>query len=48
MKKKILFMINSLHGGGAEKVLQTILNNINLAEYDITLYSVNEDEPRDK
>lgn len=48
MKKKILFMINSLHGGGAEKVLQTILNNINLAEYDITLYSVNEDEPHDK
>ena len=40
-KSKVMFMCNSLHGGGAERVLQTILNNIG-NEFDITVYSVNE------
>lgn len=38
--KKIMFMTNTLYGGGAEKVLQTILRNINYEKYDVTLYSM--------
>ena len=35
-----MFMVNSLYGGGAEKILQTILNNIDSNKYNITLYSM--------
>ena len=42
-KKRLLFFANSLYGGGAEKVLQTLLINLDSYKYDITLYSVNED-----
>lgn len=38
--KKILIMNNSLSGGGAERILQTLLDHINYQKYDITLYSV--------
>ena len=41
--RKILIMNNSLHGGGAERVLQTLLNHIDYQKYDITLYSVLKD-----
>lgn len=44
MKKKIMFMINSLYGGGAEKVLQTILNNLDTSKYEITLYSMHREK----
>lgn len=44
MKKKLLFLTNSLSGGGAEKVLHTLLNNLDLTKYSITVYSVNEDK----
>ena len=37
MKKKILFIITSLAGGGAEKVLMTILHNFDYEKYDVTL-----------
>ena len=40
MKKRIMFMVNSLYGGGAEKVLQTLLRHLDLTRYDITLYSM--------
>lgn len=40
MKKKIMIMVNSLYGGGAEKVLQTLLRHLDLTRYDITLYSM--------
>ena len=33
-------MINSLNGGGAEKVLQTLLANLDYCKYDVTLYSM--------
>ena len=36
-RKKILFLIESLSGGGAEKILTTILNNINTNKFDVTL-----------
>mgnify|MGYP005961117883 CR=1 FL=1 len=40
-KKKVVFFINGLYGGGAEKVLQTLLQHINYDKFEITLYSVN-------
>jgi glycosyltransferase involved in cell wall biosynthesis len=36
-KKKILFLINSLGEGGAEKVLVNLANNINKSKYNITI-----------
>lgn len=38
--KKILFFIESLAGGGAEKVLTTLVKNINKQEFDVTVLSV--------
>ena len=40
MKKKILFLIPSLHHGGAEKVLVNLVNNLDEAKYDITLQTL--------
>lgn len=40
MKKKVLFLIESLSGGGAEKVLVTLLNNIDKTRFDVTLCTV--------
>lgn len=39
-KKKILFVVNNLYGGGAEKIFQTLLKNLSSDKYDITVYSV--------
>ena len=39
-KRKILFFINSLYGGGAEKVFQTLLNHLDMDQYKVTVYSV--------
>lgn len=36
-KKKILFCISSLEGGGAEKVLVDLLNNMNYKKYNVSL-----------
>lgn len=38
--KKILFFIESLGGGGAEKVITDIVRNINKDKYDITVVTV--------
>ena len=38
--KKVMFMTNSLNGGGAEKILQTLLLNLDKNKYDVTLYSM--------
>ncbi|MBQ7595087.1 MAG: glycosyltransferase [Clostridia bacterium] len=38
--KKIMFMTNTLYSGGAEKVLQTLLNNLDRSLYDVTVYSL--------
>lgn len=38
MKKKVLFVIKNLQGGGAEKVLVDIVNNLNYEKFDITIY----------
>lgn len=38
--KKILFFVTSLAGGGAEKVLVNLVNNINKKEYNITVMTL--------
>lgn len=40
MRKKVLFAIESLAGGGAEKVLATIVKNIDQTKFDITILTV--------
>lgn len=40
MKKRIMIMTNSLYSGGAEKVMQTFINNLDYGKYDLTLYSM--------
>ena len=37
MKKKVLFIMSSLGGGGAEKVLVTMLKNFNYDRFDVSL-----------
>lgn len=38
--KKILFMIDSLNGGGAEKVLINILNRLDYNKFDVTVFLI--------
>lgn len=40
MKKKVLFAIESLAGGGAEKILTTIIKNLNYTKFDVTVLCV--------
>lgn len=40
MKKKILFLIHDLGGGGAEKVLVNLVNHLNIKEYEIHVVSI--------
>lgn len=42
--KKILFFTNGLYGGGAEKVLQTLLHYIDKNKFEITLYSLRQEQ----
>lgn len=42
---KILFFMDTLSGGGAEKVLQTLVNNMDQQEFDITVHTLNEVDP---
>lgn len=39
-RRKILFLIESMAGGGAEKVLTTLVNHIDHKKYDVTICSV--------
>lgn len=40
MKKKVLFAIESLAGGGAEKILTTLVKNIDRTKFDVTVLTV--------
>lgn len=40
MKKHILFFIESLSGGGAEKVLVTLLKHLDYSKYEVTLMTL--------
>lgn len=42
MKKRILFLINTLSGGGAEKVLVDTVNNMNPDKFDVTLCTLSD------
>ncbi|MCD8062191.1 MAG: hypothetical protein LUE13_07640, partial [Akkermansiaceae bacterium] len=44
MKKRIVFFVNSLTGGGAEKVLQTLLNRWEGRGWDITVYCLKKED----
>ena len=37
MKRKLLFLIESLSGGGAEKVLSTLLQHLDYSKFEVTL-----------
>lgn len=43
VKKKIIFYIESLSGGGAEKVLSTLLRKIDKSKFDITVCSLTDE-----
>ena len=40
MRRRILFITNGLFGGGAERVLQTLLNSLDKDKYEVRLISV--------
>ena len=40
MRRKILFLIESLGGGGAEKVLSTIVKHINTQKFEVTVCTI--------
>ena len=42
---KILFFIETLSGGGAEKVLQNLVNNMDSEKFDITVQTVWKENP---
>ena len=44
MKKRIVFFVNSLTGGGAEKVLQTLLNGWEGRGWDISVYCLKKED----
>lgn len=46
-KKKVLFFADGLYGGGAERVLQTVLKYLDKNLFDITLYSIKEETLND-
>lgn len=41
--KKLMFMTNALYGGGAEKILQNIISNLDYRKYKVTLYSLHKE-----
>ena len=42
---KILFFIDGITGGGAEKVLRTLVNNMDQSKFDITVQTLEESDP---
>lgn len=44
---KILFFIDDLAGGGAEKVLRTLVNNMDQSKFQITVHTINAADPED-
>lgn len=44
MKRNIIFFVNSLSGGGAEKILQTVLKYWDTGAWNVTIYSIKKEE----
>ena len=42
--KKVAFFVNSLSGGGAEKILQTLLNRWNGNRWQVVVYSIRKED----
>ena len=47
MKIKILFYIDTLIGGGAEKVLRTLVNSMDQTKFDITVQTTFQEKAED-
>ena len=47
MKTKILFYIDTLIGGGAEKVLRTLVNSMDQTKFDITVQTTFQEKAED-
>ena len=47
MKTKILFYIDTLNGGGAEKVLRTLVNSMDQTKFDITVQTTFQESAKD-
>lgn len=45
MRRNVVFFTNSLYGGGAEKVLQTLLRSLDRQKFCITLYTLHKEAP---
>lgn len=45
MKKRILFVIMNLQGGGAEKVLVDLVNNLDLNKFEVTIFLLKYEGP---
>lgn len=45
--KKVLFMINGLYGGGAEKVFHTFINHLDSEKYELTVYTMHPEKWED-
>lgn len=43
--KKIIFITENLYGGGVQRILQIICKHFDYSNYEITLYTVREDNP---
>ena len=44
---KILFFIDSISGGGAEKVLRNLVNNMDQSKFEITVQTINDSAKAD-
>ena len=42
---KILFLMDTLCAGGAEKVLRTLVNNMDQSKFDITVQTLEKEDP---
>lgn len=43
-KKRVLFFVEKLYGGGVEKIARIILRNFDYERYDVTLYTLRKEE----
>lgn len=48
MKRRVLFFANNLKGGGAEKIMNIILKNLDRQKYDIHVYSLHEPDNKEE
>ena len=42
IRKKVVFFIESFSGGGAERVLLTVLRNLDMTKFEVTVLVIND------